>query len=475
MNTDMSQQYGPFAAAAVVGVIGLFLGEWALLAWLAAAAIACGGVVWLTPRWGVLATSVLGLGCSAYLFTLKLNAETGPALCDINDRFSCGVVNDSAASELFGVPIALLGSGFFLGMAISAAIARETSSRLYATSAVLGGIGALYSVYLAYEAYNIGAVCVMCLAIYACTGLLVWAGLRGMSANGESLGDIANQIPTSLTFATTTASLLLVVLGGVAVMPEEDDTFRELTGEAPTEPAAPAPQATPAPTAPTPEQAEPDERNTTSPKILERLAQFYAPARIQLQASDTDPVLGDLDAPYTVLEYADFACPHCAQAAVEVKKLVAQVPAIQVRFRPFPRSGLCNRAVEGDAHPERCRAALGAECARRQGKFWEYSGRVFENYGNLSDDALVQVADDVGLDKAAWGQCMQDPAAIRKVAEDALTGGRAGVRGTPTMFIHGLDGDVWYQICGGAVVALALVDAHQNGVELPKPAQASCY
>ncbi len=456
---DAAKQYGPFAAAVVVGLAGFALGDWSLMAWLLAAAIACAGVVLQATRWGVLATAVLGLGSSGYLFSRKLESATGPSLCNVSDVVNCDVVNSSAASELFGIPIALLGAGYFLGVAVAALVAREANARLYQTTALLSVVGCLYSLYLAFESSRIGAVCVMCITIYLANGILLWAGIKGVKEEGRTLFDGLEKVAGSTSFVTTAATLVIVVLLGQTTWKSQKAAappLKKITGEAqPTGEPAPAP-------APTED-------------LLSQLAKSYAAPRGPVLLDGDEPVLGDPNAKYTIVEFADYGCPHCAQAAVQLKQLVQQRPDVQVRFRPFALSGACNPAIEAKDGAERCRAAMAAECAHRQGKFWDYSGLVFQNQRDLSDNALSWAAEEVRLDMNAWAECMQDRETVRSVADSAVAGARAGVMGTPALFLKGTHGDQFVDVCWGPEGVLALIEATESGAQLPPPSLQSCH
>lgn len=457
----MPKQYVPFAVAAVVGVAGFLLGDWSVMAWLLAAAIACVGVTLDTTRWGILATSMLGLACSGYLFSLKLASEAGPSICDVNEVFNCGAVNSSPQSVLFGIPIALLGTGYFLGTALASVAARDTTAQLFPTTAILSSVGVLYSLYLAGVAWSIGAVCVMCITIYICTALLVWAGIRGMLEEGVGFADAAPQIPTSMSFVTIAGTFVVVVLVGMTTWSDAEGSLDlpEINGEAPpAEPAEPAKAST----------------DALDQDLREKLAQLFKAADGDVTLAGNEPVLGNPDAPYVIVEFADFGCPHCAQAATQLKQLVQQVPDIQVRFRPFPLSGACNPVLDGTERVDRCRAAVAAECANVQGRFWDYSLAVFGDYNDLSDEALTRAAEQAHLDQRAWLACMQERETVERVMASAVAGAKAGVMGTPTLYVQGLDGDRWFDVCAGPEAILALVQMHQRGVELPEPADGAC-
>src|SRR5262245_48927998 len=112
----------------------------ALAAVLVAAVLSCAGLVWCAPRGGFAATALLGAAASGYLFSRKLDA-TGPSICNINQVVNCDLVNSSANSELFGVPIALLGVGFFVGVLVVAAVASAPRHPMFQVVAVLGATG----------------------------------------------------------------------------------------------------------------------------------------------------------------------------------------------------------------------------------------------------------------------------------------------------------------------------------------------
>lgn len=144
-------------------------------------------------------------------------------------------------------------------------------------------------------------------------------------------------------------------------------------------------------------------------------------------------VLGDANAPVTVIEYADFQCPVCKRAETSiVSKLeeeYVQSGKVKIEFRMLPFLG-----------QESWDAAQAAEAAREQGKFWEYHSALFnaqgrENSGAYKYDKLVELAKDVGLDVAKFEATLTANtylAAIQKEADEAHS---AGINSTPTFFI----------------------------------------
>jgi protein-disulfide isomerase len=146
---------------------------------------------------------------------------------------------------------------------------------------------------------------------------------------------------------------------------------------------------------------------------------------------------GRADAPVTIVEFSDFQCPACGQAFRDLHELLASRTDVRLVFRNFPLDSSCNEALPRPIHPDACNAAIAAECARRQGRFWEYHDLLFENQRTLDRDSLFRYARDVGLDVAAFRTCLDDPATRVRISDDARAGIAAGVESTPTLFING--------------------------------------
>src|SRR5687768_10989071 len=144
--------------------------------------------------------------------------------------------------------------------------------------------------------------------------------------------------------------------------------------------------------------------------------------------TEPEHVLGNPDAPVTVLEYGDFECPYCAAAAPVLKQLVEESDGqVRLVFRHFPLA---------DNHPHALTAALAAEAAGAQGAFWPMHDLLFARQDRLSDLALRAYADELGLDGGrVVGEAAQEFAA--KVAADFEQGLADEVAGTPTVVVDG--------------------------------------
>jgi protein-disulfide isomerase len=160
-----------------------------------------------------------------------------------------------------------------------------------------------------------------------------------------------------------------------------------------------------------------------------------------------DHLLGPERAPVTVVEYGDFECPHCKQAAGAVKLLLARFEQhVRFVFRHFPLE---------EVHPHALRAAEVAECAGAQGKFWPMHDLLFDRQQSLKLPQLYDYARILDLDMARFTAELDDEIYLQRVREHQRSGNASGVRATPTFFVNGRIQDVSYGLGGlfGAVEA----------------------
>lgn len=442
---DALKNYGLLALAVVLAIVGIYLGStgakgYDLMAFLAGAVAFCAQIVMVDTRKGVLATALLAAGCNAYLLYGKFAGATHMA-CSVDDYWDCLGVNSLPESELFGIPVTLYGLGFYLGLAIASLGGRERTPRFDQINGLFGIVALGFSGWLGYAAFAAGKGCIVCITIYACAVLLLWAAFKGLAASGRSLFEGVDRIFGSSSLWLITACFALVTLIGASAWRSkkaENDVPDVVDG------------------------AEID---------IQALAKLYARPQGTVRLDGSEPRLGKRDATIKVVEFADYGCPHCAQASPELKRIVSENPEVQLLFRVFPLSGACNPAIEGDGGVERCKAAMAAECAGNQGRYYELSSLLFKNLGYHADENLAFMAKEVeGLDFERWVECMSDPSTIEGVMADARAGIDAEVHGTPTLFVQGLlSDDAWVEITAGPPALEALVAAVRKGAELPAP------
>lgn len=158
------------------------------------------------------------------------------------------------------------------------------------------------------------------------------------------------------------------------------------------------------------------------------------PFELSLPVTAVDHCLGPDHAPVTVVEYGDFECPNCKQAAPAVKLLLDRFAGrVRLVFRHFPLE---------EVHPHALHAAEAAEAAAGQGKFWEMHDLLFENQRHLKQQQLRSYAERLQLDMARYTAEMDDEIYRQRIREHQQSGNDSGVRGTPTFFLNGRVQDV---------------------------------
>jgi protein-disulfide isomerase len=152
-------------------------------------------------------------------------------------------------------------------------------------------------------------------------------------------------------------------------------------------------------------------------------------AHLRPPVNRNDHIKGPHDAVVELVEYGDYQCPHCGAAHPVVKSVEdAFHGKLKFVYRHFPLM---------EIHPMAVPAAIAAEAADLQGKFWKMHDMIFENQAILSIPALVEFARVLDLNIPAFERDMQDRSLLEKVEADFESGMRSGVNGTPSFFING--------------------------------------
>ena len=152
---------------------------------------------------------------------------------------------------------------------------------------------------------------------------------------------------------------------------------------------------------------------------------------------DDDPVLGDKNAPITIVEFSDYECPFCKRHFTDthpqlVKNYIDTGKAKLV-FRDFPLSF---------HDPMATKEAVAANCAKEQGgdkKYFEFHDEIFKrttsNGNGLNDEKIGDIAKDLGLNTSKFTSCLSNQVQTDEVKKDIADGSAAGASGTPTFLI----------------------------------------
>ncbi|HEY2589038.1 MAG TPA: DsbA family protein [Tepidisphaeraceae bacterium] len=164
--------------------------------------------------------------------------------------------------------------------------------------------------------------------------------------------------------------------------------------------------------------------------------------------SEKDHIDGPRAAPVVLMEYGDYECPFCLNAWPVVQELRrAFGDRLAFVFRHFPQNSI---------HPHASAAALAAEAAGAQGRYWPMHDLLFSRQQDLATLDLTHLALQLGLEVYRFQSALDVEAHLRKVEQDAAGGRQSGVKGTPTFFLNGCryEGPVEFEAMAAAVRGL---------------------
>jgi protein-disulfide isomerase len=155
---------------------------------------------------------------------------------------------------------------------------------------------------------------------------------------------------------------------------------------------------------------------------------FLEPPRISV--ASTGPSRGPENARITIVEFSDFQCPFCRRVLPTIEQVLAKYPEdVRVVYRNFPLGG----------HARARPAAEAALCADEQDGFWPYHDLLFANPRQLDDEDLLRYANEMELDAERFEKCLKEHRFASQVEADMMEGQQAGVTGTPSFFVNGIN------------------------------------
>ncbi len=146
------------------------------------------------------------------------------------------------------------------------------------------------------------------------------------------------------------------------------------------------------------------------------------------------PILGDPNAPITLVEYSDFECPVCRNLHDSLRGILPNYPQVKVVFKDYPIDAI---------HPWARTAALAGRCAFQQDPkaFWKMYDSIYDAQDLISAsnvyDKVMDFAAKAGLNPEVFKACMSSPEATRAVDASLANGNLLEVHSTPTVFVNG--------------------------------------
>ena len=152
------------------------------------------------------------------------------------------------------------------------------------------------------------------------------------------------------------------------------------------------------------------------------------------------PILGNPNAPVTLVEFGDYQCHFCNvffhSTEEDILTNYVETGKVRMIFKDYNIIG-----------PDSISASHGAHCANEQGKFWEYHDILYsnwtgENNGWASPENLRKFAQEINLDMEKWSECMTNGTYAQIILASNDDARALELTGTPAFFVIGPDGKV---------------------------------
>ena len=166
----------------------------------------------------------------------------------------------------------------------------------------------------------------------------------------------------------------------------------------------------------------------TQSEIAESLEKRYRSTDTKVIDVSDAPMEGNPSAKVTLVEFADYECPHCKRFQPVLRQILDEFrKEVRIYFKHYPLPQHTNARLAAEA----------AVAAQKQGKFWPYQDKLWENQDSLSPAEMEKYAKESGLDLTKFRADLDDPKTKAHVQKDRTDGTTLGLSSTPTLFING--------------------------------------
>jgi protein-disulfide isomerase/uncharacterized membrane protein len=362
-----------------------------------------------------LINSALAIGTHIYLTQHHYMSKLGLAkdsICNINSYFNCDAISTSSYSEILGIPLALLGAFanlYLFVLLFQFYLSNEkdltTSSKYKFIQLFSGFILAVSLIMGSISFLLIGKACLFCVFSYALS-------LSGFLFVQYSYDKSKNNLGTALQI--NTKSIL-----SLALIPILSLFFNFIIKE---------------------------NLNFDRIKMIqaERLAFWKTAKEFHFNMSNGLILFPERkDVKMTIVEFADFLCPHCKHASTVLHDFVKANSQTQLVFKFYPLDPQCNDSLDkNSSNGHRCQLAGLVYCAESLvKKGWEVHRDIFANqekiYSSFSlEDYVSKYSAEFSIDPKQLKDCVQSDTTIDAIKVQAKEGQLANIKGTPAIFVN---------------------------------------
>lgn len=368
--------------------------------------------------WGIFLLSLLGMVVSLlstqHYYRIAESGFEFKSFCNVNAYINCDTAYASKYAAFMGIPVSALGFLFYLWMIVATFIVLKSEKFSRGVAGFAWGMALVafaVSIYKAYILFFVLKVlCLLCVTSHIVNFLLflLWHIFLGIGFLRRK------SIIPPLKEKIVPVGLLTLLLFGIG--------WAALSGYS--------------------------ERKSLGSKLnvpVEEVVRYhYKQSAYAFEPDGSAPVWGNPEAKVTIVDFSDFQCPHCKNAAFHLKPmLTAYKDKIRFLYYHYPLDSECNAKIQGGFHKVSCAAAYAAVCAQTRGDFWSYHEDIFRNQKNLSRELLLTLAEERGWDTTEFASCMASSETKAKVQADIAAGEKIYVTGTPLILVNNRQVKYW--------------------------------
>ncbi len=394
--------------------------------------------------WSAVALLALAVLLHSYLaskhYGLKFGFDAGNSICNVNATFNCEAVSASRYAQFLGVPMAVWGAltNFLLMLLVlwhpfvddtKKTVSRKNilliAAGITVMSVIMGGISLLF----------MSTYCIFCMSLYLISFLVLGALYKGLAKETTADGTTADGTKVEsksafspLEFKTVVITGVVIFIGGFIVNDSVAKSYgsRELAAFVPAQ-----------------------------------VAEWQANPVLPLQTVEPLVMGADKDkAKMTIVEFADYRCPHCKHAAPVFRAFVlAHAKDVRFEFQAWPLDGECNTSMTS-ANGASCLLARTVYCAGQKGKGWEAHEWIYEHQEEFANVEAIrgktpELCQAIGVTCPELLTCASSEQAKGVIEKQAALGTSMNVKGTPTVFVNN-------KLMMGAQILDVLQSAHAS-------------
>ncbi len=359
--------------------------------------------------------TLIAVGVHAYLashfYDLKLGTGTGSSFCNVNSYINCDAVTASKYSSVFGVPIAMFGvftnliaALFFIYSRFNLTSNSEKTAR-YAF--ILSSIIALTSLITGTISVTlIGNICLFCASAYILSFATWICSLKSTHIRGKLLIDDIKSVFTKEKWVIGHAVAIPVFAFVANSMAIDSRGFQNIDRV-----------------------------------VQEKISYWQLAPTENFSSNGLTYYKGSGEPAVTIVEFADFRCPHCRDAYPALHAFAAAHPDTKLIFKTFPLDGTCNSAITGGDGIS-CALAFITQCSEKIAqKGWDAHNFIFENQETFRSlpltEANEKVCKQLGTNCDEVLKCTQSDQTLQDIKSMAIEGEKAKIQGTPSVFVNG--------------------------------------